>query len=152
MTTYSETITTPIGTFLLEADEDALVSIKLHQGKAIKSHPNWVTNEANRQIRQYFDKKRDSFDVPLKALGTEFQKRVWDELLKTGFGTTKSYSDIAHALGKAGAQRAVGLANRLNPLPIIVPCHRIIGKNGALTGYALGLNLKQWLLNHEKCR
>lgn len=90
------------------------------------------------------------FDLPLDARGTEFQKKVWNELLRIPYGETKSYKDIAVAIGNEKACRAIGMANNKNPIPIIIPCHRVIGSNGKLVGYAGGLNVKEKLLNIEK--
>lgn len=102
------------------------------------------------ELDEYFNRKRKSFDIKLNLKGTEFQKNVWYELMKIPYGETRSYCDIAKNIKKPLAYRAVGLANNKNPLPIIIPCHRVIGKNGCLTGYRDGLHLKQFLLNLEK--
>ena len=101
------------------------------------------------QLNDYFTGKRTTFDVTLATHGTAFQQAVWQALTEVPFGQTQSYSDIAHALNNPKAVRAVGAANGKNPISIIVPCHRIIGANGKLTGYAGGLERKQWLLEHE---
>lgn len=102
------------------------------------------------QLKEYFEGNRKSFDLPIDAKGTEFQKKVWDELLKIPYGETKSYKDIALAIGNEKACRAIGMANNKNPIPIIIPCHRVIGSNGKLVGYAGGINVKEKLLNIEK--
>ena len=104
---------------------------------------------ASAQLSEYFAGRRRNFDVPLAAAGTDFQRRVWNELTQIEFGTTLSYGALAQRLGNPGASRAVGLANGSNPISIIVPCHRVIGANGSLTGYGGGLERKQWLLQHE---
>jgi methylated-DNA-[protein]-cysteine S-methyltransferase len=101
------------------------------------------------QLDEYFNRKRQKFDIPLDIEGTEFQKRVWHELSKIQFGKTKSYMDIAKALGDVKAIRAVGLANGSNKIAIIIPCHRIIGSDGSLVGYAAGIQRKKWLLDFE---
>ncbi|MEM7129704.1 MAG: methylated-DNA--[protein]-cysteine S-methyltransferase [Chloroflexota bacterium] len=101
------------------------------------------------QLDAYFQSGRRAFDLPLKMRGTDFQKRVWNQLLSVDYGTTVSYLDIANALDHPKAVRAVGAANGQNPISIIVPCHRIIGSNGRLTGYGGGLWRKEWLLKHE---
>ena len=101
------------------------------------------------QFDEYFKRKRQEFSLELKPEGTEFQKTVWHELLKVPFGKTVSYLDIAKAIGNVKAIRAVGAANGKNPISIIIPCHRVIGSNGHLTGYGGGLWRKEWLLNHE---
>jgi methylated-DNA-[protein]-cysteine S-methyltransferase len=103
-----------------------------------------------RQLDEYFRGKRRNFSVRLRLNGTPFQKRVWAELQKVGYGKTASYRDIANAVGRPKAVRAVGNTNRLNPVGIIVPCHRIIGSDGRLVGYGGGLWRKEWLLNHEQ--
>jgi len=106
--------------------------------------------ECARQLRAYFDGTLTEFDLPLSPDGTPFQRRVWAELLVVGFGKTASYGEIAHRLGMTNAaSRAVGLANGRNPIPIVIPCHRVIGANGTLTGYAGGLERKQLLLDLE---
>ena len=102
------------------------------------------------QIHEYFSGSRKNFNVKLAAEGTEFQKRVWAQLLKIPYGETRSYGEIAAAIGNPAASRAVGAANGRNPVSLIVPCHRVIGISGKLTGYAHGLKAKQWLLEHEK--
>ena len=106
--------------------------------------------EAKRQLDEYFAGRRREFDLPLDLRGTEFQKRVWAELMRIPYGETRSYQDIAAALGNAGASRAVGTANNRNPALIIVPCHRVVGKDGRLVGYAGGLERKEYLLRLER--
>jgi len=101
------------------------------------------------QLEEYFARIRTSFDLPLDPVGSEFQRRVWDALRAIPYGTTVSYSDIARRLGDARATRAVGAANGQNPIPIIVPCHRVIGADGDLTGFGGGIERKRWLLEHE---
>ncbi|MDN3379831.1 MULTISPECIES: methylated-DNA--[protein]-cysteine S-methyltransferase [unclassified Pseudoalteromonas] len=105
--------------------------------------------ECAKQLGQYFNKQRQSFSLTLDTQGTEFQQAVWQALMAVPFGQTQSYSDIAIALNNPKAVRAVGAANGKNPISIIVPCHRIIGASGKLTGYAGGLKRKEWLLKHE---
>lgn len=106
--------------------------------------------EARRQLDEYFKGLRTGFSVRLDLRGTEFQRRVWAELQKIPFGQTRSYGEIARACGRGGAARAVGGANHMNPVVIIVPCHRVIGADGSLTGFGGGLWRKEWLLEHEK--
>lgn len=108
-----------------------------------------VLLETEKQLREYFAGERQCFTVTLDFQGTEFQKKVWQALMDIPFGETRSYSDIAHAIGQPGAVRAVGAANGRNPISIIAPCHRVIGANGKLTGYAGGLTVKAFLLNIE---
>jgi methylated-DNA-[protein]-cysteine S-methyltransferase len=113
-----------------------------------------VDNSANReivkQLSEYFERKRTRFELPLDVEGTPFQKSVWSELLRIPYGETRSYGDIAKALGRPTAARAVGMANHNNPVAIVIPCHRVVGQNGSLTGYAGGLHLKEQLLSIER--
>ena len=109
-----------------------------------------LIKECFKQLKEYFEGNRMKFDLPLDARGTEFQKKVWNELLNIPYGETKSYKDIAVAIGNEKACRAIGMANNKNPIPIIIPCHRVIGSNGKLVGYAGGVNVKEKLLNIEK--
>jgi len=102
------------------------------------------------QLDEYFDGKRRLFDLTLELTGTQFQKRVWQSLLDVHYGETGSYGQLAAKLGQPNASRAVGAANGANPIPIIIPCHRIIGASGKLTGFGGGLGTKQWLLDHER--
>jgi methylated-DNA-[protein]-cysteine S-methyltransferase len=105
---------------------------------------------ALKQVREYFAGKRTAFELPLAPEGTEFQRRVWAELMKIPFGATKSYGQVAKALGDVGSIRAVGKANGANPIALLIPCHRVIGANGSLTGYAAGLEIKRFLLDFER--
>lgn len=102
------------------------------------------------QLHEYFAGERTAFDVPLDPDGTGFQKLVWQALEQIPYGVTRSYGELAKAIGRPAASRAVGMANSRNPISIIVPCHRVIGANGSLTGYAGGMRVKQWLLEHEQ--
>ncbi|MPZ99425.1 MAG: methylated-DNA--[protein]-cysteine S-methyltransferase [Dehalococcoidia bacterium] len=112
-------------------------------------HDPEPASEATRQLREYFAGARDRFDLPLAPRGSEFQLRVWLALREIPPGATTSYGAIARAVGRPSASRAVGAANGQNPISIVVPCHRVIGASGALTGYGGGLDRKRWLLNHE---
>ena len=105
---------------------------------------------AFKQIKEYLDGDRKYFDLPIELMGTEFQKKVWNELRNIPYGQTKTYKDIALAIKNEKACRAIGNANNKNPLPIIIPCHRVIGSNGKLVGYSGGLDIKEKLLNIEK--
>ncbi|GAM00363.1 methylated-DNA--[protein]-cysteine S-methyltransferase [Sphingomonas parapaucimobilis] len=109
-----------------------------------------VLAETVRQLSEYFAGKRRVFDLPLEPVGTDFQRAVWTGLNAIPYGETRSYAALATAIGRPGASRAVGAANGRNPLSIVVPCHRVIGANGTLTGFAGGLAVKQWLLAHER--
>lgn len=114
------------------------------------SQPSSLSNNAIRQVSEYFEGKRTTFDLPLQMTGTDFQKNVWRELCNIPYGETRTYKQIAIAIGNPKAVRAVGLANNKNPISIIVPCHRVIGSNGKLVGYAGGLDIKRWLLQLEQ--
>ena len=115
-----------------------------------KSMPSLLQREVDKQMREYFEGKRKAFDLPLRPDGTDFQKKVWNALLEIPFGETRSYQDIANAVGSPKACRAVGMANHQNPIIIVIPCHRVIGKNGKLVGYGGGLSMKEKLLLLEK--
>ena len=105
--------------------------------------------EAKKQLEEYFEGKRKKFDLPLKQAGTEFQKKVWKALKEIPYGKTRTYKEVAKMVGNEKASRAVGMANNKNNIPIIVPCHRVIGSDGKLVGYALGLDMKRYLLDLE---
>ena len=141
---------TPIGLIEISEENDAIVSINyLDEPIEIKQDKSYYLNKAITQLKEYFNGERKQFDLKLVPHGTDFQKEVWKELLKIPYGKTKSYLEIANAIGDPGASRAIGNANNKNPIPIIIPCHRVIGASGKLTGYAGGLHRKDWLLNHE---
>jgi methylated-DNA-[protein]-cysteine S-methyltransferase len=150
-----KTLDTEIGALRLVADDDALVAVDLptyrhggaHEARRVARHD--VLDHAARELGEYFAGRRRTFTTPLRPDGTEFQREVWDALLGIPFGETCSYGAIAKKLGRPRAVRAVGAANGRNPLPIIVPCHRVIGASGALVGYGGGLDVKRWLLRHE---
>ena len=107
--------------------------------------------ECLRQLAEYFKGRRQKFSIPLLLEGTDFQKAVWRQLQKIPFGQTASYGDVARAIGSPKAFRAVGNANNKNPIPLIIPCHRVIGSDGKLVGFGGGIWRKEWLLDHEKC-
>lgn len=111
-----------------------------------------LLKETIKQLEEYFEGKRDFFDLPLEPNGTEFQKKVWKALIEIPYGETRSYGEIAKVIGNEKAARAVGMANNKNPIPIIIPCHRVIGANGKLVGYAGGLDIKEKLLELENKR
>lgn len=146
---------TPIGELLLAGDDEALSLVGFPEGKMrYQPESGWVENAtlfeaARAQLSEYFAGKRKHFDLPLKLNGTKFQLRVLDELQRIPYGETTSYGDIANRIGRPRAVRAVGAANGRNPIPIIVPCHRVIGSNGSLTGFGGGLDAKQALLQLE---
>lgn len=147
----------PIDTLLIRGDGDAVTGIFMATedfsslSYGLKKAPV-VFKYAVEQLCAYFAGELMEFDLPLAPCGTDFQQQVWLALRKIPFGETVSYQAIADAIGKPKAVRAVGAANGKNPLPIVVPCHRVIGSNGTLTGFAGGLGRKQWLLQHEQRR
>lgn len=144
------TLDTPLGTAIIEGDGNGISRIYISEEKK-KSYLQIPENlqEAVRQLQDYFAGNLTTFDLELNPAGTTFQKKVWLELQKVPFGRTISYLTLAKGLGDAKAVRAVAAANGKNPLWIVVPCHRIIGSDGSLTGYACGLWRKNWLLKHE---
>jgi methylated-DNA-[protein]-cysteine S-methyltransferase len=140
---------TPVGIAEFQGDEAGLASISiLDENKPIGIIPE-VLEDAVYQLKEYFEGSRQQFDLKLNPSGTDFQKKVWEALLEIPFGKTISYLDLSKKLGDVKAIRAVASANGKNPLWIVVPCHRVIGTNGDLTGYAGGLHRKKWLLEHE---
>jgi len=146
----------PVGRLLIAGDDAGLRRILFEQGRSVvRPEPGWRENasafgEAIRQLKAYFAGALREFALPLAPEGTPFQQRVWHELLEIPYGTTISYGELARRLGDAGASRAVGLANGSNPIAIVIPCHRVIGSNGKLTGYGGGLKTKEWLLALER--
>ncbi len=146
---------TPIGELLLAGDDDGLYQVGFPKGSMRREpEPDWIFNEgrleeARRQLGEYFAGNRREFELPLQLTGTEFQVQVLEALREIPYGETVSYGDIAKRIGRPRAVRAVGAANGRNPLPIIVPCHRVIGSTGDLTGFGGGLDTKEALLRHE---
>ncbi|GAB3713537.1 methylated-DNA--[protein]-cysteine S-methyltransferase [Flavobacterium koreense] len=142
-------INSPLGITKIVGDENGVSIISvLAEGELSTKIPNEL-QEAVSQLQEYFEGKRKDFDFKLNPKGTDFQKKVWQELLNIPFGKTMSYMDLSKKLGDVKAIRAVASANGKNPLWIVVPCHRVIGTDGSLTGYAGGLWRKKWLLEHE---
>ncbi|MBO0911212.1 MAG: methylated-DNA--[protein]-cysteine S-methyltransferase [Acidobacteria bacterium] len=146
----------PMGALLVVARAEGLAEIHFPQrGERASANPDWIEEDsalagAARQLRAYFAGELESFDLALAPEGTAFQRKVWAELLKIPYGETVSYGELARRTGNPLASRAVGLANGSNPIPIIIPCHRVIGANGKLTGYGGGLGIKEKLLALEK--
>jgi len=147
---------TPIGELLITASDSGLTGVWFPGTGEVVAPPGDGRGPASavlartcEQLAEYFAGRRTTFDIPLDPLGTAFQRRVWDALRAIPYGATLSYSDLARRLGDVRATRAVGAANGRNPIPIIVPCHRVVGANGALTGFGGGLDRKRWLLEHE---
>jgi methylated-DNA-[protein]-cysteine S-methyltransferase len=162
MNTFAR-LATPVGELLLTASDNALTGVYFptsRRGPPPTHRADWLEDtgqgptgellaRARQQLTEYFDGTRTTFDLPLEALGSPFEHRVWNALRTIPYGTTTSYGDLARRLGDVSSTRAVGAANGKNPLPIIVPCHRVIGANGDLTGFGGGLDRKRWLLEHE---
>ena len=148
-------LNSPIGDLLLAGDDDGLSLIGFPQGKMRHDpEPDWIFNEkpfavARQQLEEYFAGERTVFDLPLHLSGTDFQVQVLQELQRIPYGETTSYGEIAKRIGRPKAMRAVGAANGRNPIPIIVPCHRVIGSSGDLTGFGGGLDTKEVLLRLE---
>lgn len=141
----------PLGPIEIVGDEEFVneVEFRKEKGSDDENIPASLL-ETKKQLEEYFSGARNSFDLPLKQSGTDFQQKVWNELCNIPFGKTISYHELAVRLGDAKSIRAAGTANGKNKLAIIVPCHRVIGSDGSLTGYAGGLEKKEWLLRHEK--
>lgn len=156
MIIFHTRIDSPIGPLLLAASDAGMHTIEFHDAKhPVKRDSSWqegdhpLLQRAEQQLREYFAGTRRSFDLPLAPQGTPFQRRVWQALETISYGQTLSYGQLAASLGSPTASRAVGAANGRNPLPIVVPCHRVIGASGALTGFGGGLPTKQFLLELE---
>jgi len=149
-------VASPVGRLRLIASHEALVSVWFEHGRDAARKSLWMTrrqspilDRARLQLEEYFAGRRQHFELPLDPRGTEFQRRVWQRLLKIPYGETTTYGALARELGDPGASRAVGLANGSNPLPIVIPCHRVIGADGSLTGFGGGLAIKSALLELE---
>lgn len=143
------TFVSNVGEITVTSDENYIKAV--HFGRSeYETKLTPLISEAVNQLREYFKGDRKIFTVPLKPDGTDFQQKVWKTLTEIPYGQTISYGEIAEKIGKPGGARAVGNANNKNPIAIIIPCHRVIGANGSLTGYAAGLNIKKQLLSLEK--
>jgi methylated-DNA-[protein]-cysteine S-methyltransferase len=157
MTCFFKEMPSPVGVLKLVASDTALVAIlwendsphRVRFKSLIEQTNHPILEKAEAQLQAYFDGKLDRFSLPLDFSGTEFQKKVWNALLTIPFGQTRSYQQIAQQIGHPKAVRAVGAANGKNPISIIAPCHRVIGANGKLTGFAGGLSVKKYLLEIE---
>jgi len=158
MSLYHKFINSPVGKLKIVASDKGLVAIlwenddprRVPLTDSIEDNQQQILVETERQLDEYFSAKRQSFSLPLDIRGTRFQKDVWNALLSIPFGETRSYGQLANQIGRSTASRAVGAANGRNPLSIVVPCHRVIGSSGKLTGFAGGLEAKAILLGHEK--
>ena len=149
------TVPSPVGELLVARDDGGITALLFPTGRrpAVPA-PDWQRDDGafadvRGQLAEYFAGDRTDFDLPLHATGTAFQQRVWAALRSIPYGETASYGATAARIGAPGAARAVGLANGQNPISILVPCHRVVGADGSLTGYGGGLPVKQWLLAHE---
>lgn len=153
---YYRHIESPVGRLLLAGNDAGIHRIAFAAGKrASAPAPDWqpdagVLAAVSRQLGEYFAGQRRAFDLPLVLSGTPFQRDVLAALCEIPFAGTRSYADVARAIGKPKAVRAVGAANGRNPLPIVIPCHRVIGADGSLTGFGGGIETKRWLLAHER--
>jgi methylated-DNA-[protein]-cysteine S-methyltransferase len=146
---YTTLLPSPVGDLLLRADDDGRLT-ELYTRHDGATTTDWPYPEIIAQLDAYFAGELEHFDVPMAVHGTDFQKRVWDELTRIPYGETISYSELARRLGDPKLVRAVGVANGRNPISIIIPCHRVIGADGSLVGYGGGLERKKWLLEHEE--
>ncbi|MGS2718337.1 methylated-DNA--[protein]-cysteine S-methyltransferase [Eionea flava] len=156
---FTDTYSSPLGTLLIEASDQGLTRLVFidtepapsgkHGSPDGENVVNSHTNHAKKELAEYFSGQLQQFTVRLDPKGTDFQRAVWQCLSQIPFGESVSYQDIANSIDNPKAVRAVGAANGRNPIAIIVPCHRVIGKDGSLTGYAWGVDAKAWLLEHE---
>ena len=155
--TISTVLDSPIGPLVLVAEDGALTGLYMNTPRHAVVKDGWAEApddplfvEAKAQLAAYFARERRAFELPLAGRGTEFQRRVWDELERIPYGETRSYGELARRLGDPNASRAVGLANGANPISILVPCHRVVGASGKLTGYGGGVERKLALLQLER--
>lgn len=146
---YTDYVESPLGLVEFKATEKGITQVIFCGAQRGDINGNSVTDCCKQQLTEYFASQRATFDVPLDPQGTDFQKLVWQSLSKIPFGQTKTYLDIAKMVDRPKGSQAVGGANGRNPISIIVPCHRVVGSNGSLTGYAGGIERKLWLLAHE---
>ncbi|MCF2947523.1 methylated-DNA--[protein]-cysteine S-methyltransferase [Paraglaciecola aquimarina] len=149
-TQFIQHLNSTFGKIEIQANVNGVTSLRFEQTTDAPDFTNQHTESAAEQLTEYFAGQRSNFDIPIVLNGTEFQKKVWEQLLKIPLGETFSYADIARKINNPKAVRAVGSANGRNPIAIIVPCHRVIGSDGSLTGYAWGTTRKQRLLTLEK--
>jgi methylated-DNA-[protein]-cysteine S-methyltransferase len=153
--TLTSTVESPIGPLTLIARDGVLTNVSMHEQRHAAPLPEGAVSDdawfkdVVAQLDAYFARELQSFDLEMNLLGTPFQRSVWSQLGEIPYGETISYGELAQRVGNPNASRAVGLANGRNPIAIIVPCHRVIGANGSLTGYGGGLERKSWLLEHE---
>jgi methylated-DNA-[protein]-cysteine S-methyltransferase len=146
---YREYLNSPVGYLEILCDETHLLSVSFVSQANKKVCPNSITMNTRTQLEEYFEGRRKQFDLPLRVEGTDFQKKVWSKLKRIPYGKLETYGSVAKSLGKPLASRAVGGANNKNKIGIIIPCHRVVGTSGSLTGYAPGLKYKEFLLKLE---
>jgi len=146
---YKSYFTSPLGPLLLQCTNEAITMVSFWEGSSEPSDKHPLLLKCHQQLEEYFSGQRRTFSLPLQLNGTTFQTRVWNALQNIPYGRTISYMDLSKTLGDVKAIRAVGMANGRNTIAILIPCHRVIGSNTKLTGYAGGLWRKQWLLEHE---
>lgn len=147
---YKHTYKTAIGKIEITEEDGYIIGINFNTESRIEDKETELIKETYKQISKYLEGKRKTFDIPIKMQGTEFQKKVWKELIQIPYGETRSYKQIAEKIGNPRASRAVGMANHNNPIAIIAPCHRVIGTNKKLVGYAGGIDIKEKLLKIEE--
>ena len=149
---YKKVINSPVGKIEIIEENEKIIELNIYNEKKnnIIEKDTKLLLEVEKQLKEYFEGKRTKFEISLNPKGTEFMKKVWKELLKIPYGEVRTYKEIAEKIGNSKASRAVGMANNKNPIPIIIPCHRVIGSNNKLVGYALGLDIKQYLLDLER--
>ena len=149
---YIKQIHTKLGNIAIVEENNKIITIeinkKIEEEMAQKETP--LLKETEKQLLEYLEGRRKTFTVPLNPKGTKFMKQVWTALQEIPYGEVRTYGQIAQTVGKPKAARAVGMANHINPIPIIIPCHRVIGSNGKLVGYALGMEMKEFLLKLER--
>ena len=149
---YKKVIDSPVGKIEIIEENEKITELNIYNEKKnnIIEKDTKLLLETQKQLKEYFEGKRTKFEIPLNPKGTEKMKKVWKELLKIPYGEVRTYKEIAEKVGNSKASRAVGMANNKNPIPIIIPCHRVIGSNNKLVGYALGLDMKKYLLDLER--
>jgi methylated-DNA-[protein]-cysteine S-methyltransferase len=148
---FQTVLDTPVGRLLIEGTQIAITGVRFVPADTPAGQSCRVLNQARRELREYFRGKRTSFDVPVSLVGcSEFKRSVLEHVSTIDYGQTSTYAEIARRIKKATGPRAVGQANARNPISIIIPCHRVLGSNGKLTGYGGGVRAKEWLLKHEK--
>jgi methylated-DNA-[protein]-cysteine S-methyltransferase len=147
---YAYSYKTPVGSLWLAEENGAITDLSFRSILKAEEHETPLLKRAAGQLAEYFEGRRQAFDLPLDARGTAFQRAVWSALTDIPYGATRSYKEIAIAVGNEKACRAVGMANNKNPIAVIIPCHRVIGAGGGLTGYGGGLDIKEKLLDLER--